>query len=128
MGEIKIPLLSYGLWRHLQRWRSFFSGQNLEVVLTYQPQDTALGWGYKKSGLRALGLAEKKQLNGAILIEDGFLRSMGLGVSGDAPLSIVVDDLGIYYDAAKPSRLETLILAQADLLPRLPEGGGRFGW
>lgn len=100
----------------------FFSGQNLEVAHTYQPQDTVLGWGYKKSGLRALDLAEKKQLKGAILIEDGFLRSMGLGVNGDAPLSIVVDDLGIYYDAAKPSRLETLILAQEDLLPRLPEG------
>ena len=47
-------------------------------------------------------------------MEDGFLRSCGLGVNGAAPLSIVTDDLGIYYDSTRPSRLETLI---ADLAP-----------
>jgi hypothetical protein len=36
------------------------------------------------------------------------LRSLGLGKS-DPPLSIVVDDLGIYYDAQVPSRLEALV-------------------
>ncbi|RPJ10035.1 MAG: capsular polysaccharide biosynthesis protein, partial [Deltaproteobacteria bacterium] len=41
-------------------------------------------------------------------LEDGFLRSVGLGHT-DPPLSIVVDDLGIYYDATTPSRLEFLI-------------------
>src|SRR5690606_987596 len=40
---------------------------------------------------------------------DGFLRSVGLGVSGAPPLSIVVDELGIYYDATRPSALERLL-------------------
>ncbi|WP_112605349.1 capsular biosynthesis protein [Rhizobium sp. WW22] len=42
-------------------------------------------------------------------LEDGFLRSMGLGKSGAIPLSIVIDDLGLPVDANSPSRLERLI-------------------
>lgn len=39
-------------------------------------------------------------------IEDGFLRSSGLGADFVRPLSLVIDDIGIYYDATQPSRLE----------------------
>ena len=46
---------------------------------------------------------------GAVRIEDGFLRSRGLGADLIAPLSLVCDDLGIYYDPTRPSRLEQLI-------------------
>ena len=42
-------------------------------------------------------------------LEDGLLRSVGLGEAGATSLSIVADDLGIYYDATRPSRLEQLI-------------------
>lgn len=111
MDKIKVPVMSFGLWRRLKRWRPFFSASHLTVGSSYQAEDYILGWGYKKSGLRAINLAKKKSLQGAVLIEDGFLRSMDLGVNGEAPLSIVVDDLGIYYDASKPSRLEQLILS-----------------
>ena len=45
----------------------------------------------------------------AILVEDGFLRSRGLGADLVGPLSLVLDDLGIYYDATRPSRLEAYI-------------------
>ena len=45
----------------------------------------------------------------AIAVEDGFLRSKGLGANLVPPLSLVMDDLGIYYDPNKPSRLEALI-------------------
>lgn len=43
------------------------------------------------------------------LVEDGFLRSRGLGAELVPPLSLVTDDLGIYYDPTRPSRLESLI-------------------
>ncbi len=43
-------------------------------------------------------------------VEDGFLRSRGLGASLTPPLSLVTDDLGIYYDPSRPSRLEQLIM------------------
>ena len=49
-------------------------------------------------------------------VEDGFLRSRGLGAELIAPLSLVTDDLGIYYDPTRSSRLETLI-TQAATLP-----------
>ncbi|AHM04189.1 Capsule polysaccharide export protein [Roseibacterium elongatum DSM 19469] len=47
-------------------------------------------------------------------VEDGFLRSRGLGAALVPPLSLVLDDLGIYYDPTRDSRLEQLI-AQAAL-------------
>jgi capsular polysaccharide export protein len=42
-------------------------------------------------------------------VEDGFLRSRGLGANLIPPLSLVTDDLGIYYDPSRESRLERLI-------------------
>ena len=42
-------------------------------------------------------------------VEDGFIRSVGLGADCVPPLSIVIDDLGAHYDPAKPNRLEALI-------------------
>lgn len=38
------------------------------------------------------------------------MRSLGLGVNKYPTFSLVYDDLGIYYDTTKPSRLEMLIL------------------
>ena len=52
---------------------------------------------------------------GAVRVEDGFLRSRGLGAELVPPLSLVCDDLGIYYDPTMPSRLERLIAARASL-------------
>jgi capsule polysaccharide export protein KpsC/LpsZ len=45
------------------------------------------------------------------LIEDGFIRSRGLGAALHLPSSIVVDRSGIYYDPAQPSDLEKLLQA-----------------
>jgi capsular polysaccharide export protein len=66
-----------------------------------------LAWGRKPSAANAEKVAKGLGLP-VVRLEDGFLRSLGLGKS-DPPLSIVVDDLGIYYDARSPSRLEGLV-------------------
>ena len=42
-------------------------------------------------------------------LEDGFLRSVGLGASLARPLSWVIDPVGIYYDTTAPSALEHLL-------------------
>lgn len=42
-------------------------------------------------------------------VEDGFLRSRGLGAALHPPGSVVVDRSGIYYDARSASDLETLL-------------------
>ncbi len=44
-----------------------------------------------------------------IRVEDGFLRSVGLGAQLVAPVSLAFDDMGIYYDPTSPSRLECLV-------------------
>jgi len=61
------------------------------------------------------GVAELAGTSGAmtIRIEDGFLRSVGLGSDLIPPLSLVLDRTGIYFDPRQPSDLET-ILATAD--------------
>ncbi|WP_439138611.1 capsular polysaccharide biosynthesis protein [Roseicyclus sp.] len=51
-------------------------------------------------------------------VEDGFLRSRGLGAELVPPLSLVLDDLGIYYDPTRESRLDRLIAAAAKMDPK----------
>lgn len=53
----------------------------------------------------------------AVRVEDGFLRSRGLGASLVPPISLATDDLGIYYDPTHPSQLEELIAARETLRP-----------
>lgn len=43
-------------------------------------------------------------------VEDGFLRSIGLGSSFQPAASLVFDRQGIYYDPTVPSELETLLM------------------
>lgn len=66
------------------------------------------GWGRKRSGQNAIDLSAK--FDGEFrLLEDGFIRSVGLGVEGAKLLSVVEDDFGIYYDATQPSQLEHIL-------------------
>lgn len=48
-----------------------------------------------------------------IRIEDGFLRSVGLGSNHVGGASLVVDEEGIYFDPRRPSRLERLLQSGA---------------
>jgi len=75
------------------------------------PRETraVVGWGLKGKFQQAAAFAERHALP-YLAIEDGFLRSIGLGDT-DPPLSVVLDDLGVYYDAQRPSRLEQQIAA-----------------
>lgn len=80
--------------------------------------DCVVGWGRKLHTHLARQYAERHGLP-YVSLEDGFLRSIGLGVKGEPALSLIVDDLGIYYDATVPSRLETLLNAPAGAGDRL---------
>ncbi len=66
------------------------------------------GWGRKKSGLLAIRDARSNG-SGFTILEDGFIRSIGLGVNGSESFSMVMDDVGIYYDASMPSKLENIL-------------------
>jgi capsular polysaccharide export protein len=55
--------------------------------------------------------------NKTVRVEDGFIRSNGLGAQLVPPLSLVLDDLGVYYDPTRTSRLEELIRMRRLLRP-----------
>jgi capsular polysaccharide export protein len=42
-------------------------------------------------------------------IEDGFIRSVGLGADFNTASSMVLDDVGVYYDSRRPSLLENIL-------------------
>lgn len=50
-------------------------------------------------------------------MEDGFIRSVGLGSDFNWPYSLVVDRKGIYYDPSRPSELEDICNA----MPQHPD-------
>ena len=58
-------------------------------------------------------------------VEDGFLRSVGLGADLVRPMSWVVDGRGMYFDARQPSDLEVL-LAKAEFSPELLQRAQRL--
>ena len=49
------------------------------------------------------------ELTSAIRVEDGFIRSKGLGSNLCRPSSLSIDSVGIYFDSRSPSELEKLL-------------------
>ena len=85
-------------------------------MITPAQADVVLGWGLRPSTQKARAYAAKHTLP-FIALEDGFLRSLGLGATGWPPFAMVYDDLGIYYDTTRASRLEQLVLAADEMPP-----------
>ena len=113
--ELRIPVLNIGLWR--SPVLAALLGHPVKPAwLPWGHADNTdwLGWGCKPSARRAGWYAGKS--GGRLLrLEDGFLRSWGAGNLYPA-LSLVVDEVGIYYDSSRPSALENLLNSPADLL------------
>ena len=72
-----------------------------------KPGDTVVCWGAKPPQ----GLADYVRSCWARLLhlEDGFVRSVGLGSDLIRPQSLVLDERGIYFDATRPSDLEVML-------------------
>ena len=108
----------------ISRWkrphfRRFFAAAGARLTFAGDPTGAA---GQGKRGLVWAGSEDaslRQAFEGAgqqlLRIEDGFLRSRGLGADLVPPLSLVVDDLGIYFDPSRESRLERLLNSSADL-------------
>lgn len=85
------------------------------------PVAAVAGWGYRLPARRAMAEAVRRGVP-YISLEDGFLRSAGqVGIKADPPLSLVIDPVGVYYDASKPSTVEQAIARAAAGHPRLDE-------
>lgn len=94
----KLPGLETFIGAPVKRYRPGASLLNARAMLA---------WGHKPSAAKAQSTAEKLGLP-VIRLEDGFLRSVEPGPDSP-PLSLVWDDQGIYYDASRPCRLDTLL-------------------
>ncbi len=82
-----------------------------KISLTYSKGgnfNSVCGWGHKATSTKARAYAKDNDLP-YIAIEDGFLRSVGLGVHGATPHSLVIDYNGIYYDSRQESDLESMV-------------------
>lgn len=91
---------------------NFFDTQSNIVTKTGEHEQIVV-WATKETENLA---AECREESSSLLrMEDGFLRSTGLGAELVTASSLVIDDLGIYYDPSKPSRLEKLIEQAANL-------------
>ena len=99
------------LWK--RRPLQGFFGRDRRVVFDNDAATARARAGAEGRRLMVWGAAEGWE--GAVRVEDGFLRSRGLGAELVPPASLVLDDLGIYYDPATPSRLERLIAESVDL-------------
>lgn len=80
----------------------------------WQAPALVVGWGWRPSSRSARALGSRLRIP-FVALEDGFIRSFGTG-GRFPPLAVVVDDVGIYYDATAPSRLETILSSPLDLL------------
>lgn len=90
----KRPILRQFLLGHTVRFHRSVRGIPVKA--------TVLRWG------SAHDLRQRADLS-VVTVEDGFLRSVGLGAQLVRPVSWVFDDAGIYYDATQPSALERLL-------------------
>ncbi|GBU14432.1 capsular polysaccharide export protein [Enterobacterales bacterium] len=105
-----IGIFSAGIYRiaHLENFLAQ-PCRKLSTLRPVPPEVTSVAvWGHRPTGEKAVALANAAGLP-VIRLEDGFIRSLGLSVSGCPPLSMVVDTQGIYYDARCASTLETLV-------------------
>ncbi|MFH5774464.1 capsular polysaccharide biosynthesis protein [Paracoccus sp. NGMCC 1.201697] len=99
--------LAYGMRLWKRPFISRFFGSGKGVRFTSQPKsDVTLAWAGRADAVPQ-----------AIRVEDGFIRSRGLGAALVPPLSLVADDLGIYYDPTRESRFERIMARP------LPPGG-----
>jgi capsular polysaccharide export protein len=103
------------LW-HPQRRLHLFRNPSRALAAAQKRQGALAIWPSRVSpGLVAQSHARNVPL---VRVEDGFVRSVGLGVHLVPPSSVVVDFLGIHFDPTSPSDLEH-ILATAPFSPRL---------
>ena len=115
-GNIYCFGLEWSFWKK-KYIQQFLSSPNNNIIfahsidhaikLGFNSESKLLTWGHRKSSL-VNGLAETYNINIGH-IEDGFIRSVGLGSDLYTPYSLVIDQKGIYYDPSIPSDLEDIL-------------------
>lgn len=82
----------------------------MESISELASVDVFVQWGITEKAEKKKQVEVQKALGrDLIYVEDGFIRSLGLGLSGEPGLSIILDDTTSYYDATRVSRLERFL-------------------
>ena len=130
-GDIPRRLCFYnGGFLHQARVRRILAlaGHDLRIGLPGSG-DGVVVWGRSRYAARGEFIAARYGVP-LVRIEDAFLRSIRPGRTGDAPLGLMIDPLGVHFDSAKPSRLETVLGAHSlndpNLLMRARDGNARI--
>ncbi|MEM9837759.1 MAG: capsular polysaccharide biosynthesis protein [Pseudomonadota bacterium] len=106
---LTISILAPGVWRRRNRLRELL-GPDVQLVFGRKSNiDAIAGWGRKGTGQAT---AEERGLP-YIAIEDAFLSRLGTDEKRFGLLGIVIDPVGIYYDAHHPSLVEDLVAKSA---------------
>jgi capsular polysaccharide export protein len=100
----------------------FFDNFDVALEKAAEAQLPLICWASRTSPEQAAQAAERVPF---YRVEDGFIRSVGLGAGLNAGLSFVLDQQGIYYDGREPSDLETL-LQYSDFTDDMLERGKRL--
>lgn len=103
--------LGFAFWKQDHVAPLLWSGQGafpfLRTARDASPNAALAVW---RSKVKPAEIAKLNRDSIPILeVEDGFLRSQGLGADCVPPLSITIDRLGAYFDPAQASELETLL-------------------
>ena len=98
-------------WRKRTLVRQFLGTRKISFIRSAAQAPDGATLAVWASGPFGNGLPDGAQNRGfaMLFMEDGFLRSVGLGADLVRPLSWVMDRRGIYYDASRPSDLEHLL-------------------
>ncbi len=79
------------------RWEIMVNIENSQIFI----------WGYKAPRF-IFDFVQKNDIK-TYFIEDGFIRSVGLGATKEPPLSLCLDSVAPYFNADKPTDLENLL-------------------
>lgn len=101
---LRLHAVGFSRWKR-QILRDFLQGHHVifhQGLATVPHGATVVRWGRKHDSAARADLS-------IITVEDGFLRSVGLGAQLVRPVSWVFDGSGIYYDATTESDIERLL-------------------
>ncbi|RED11160.1 capsular polysaccharide biosynthesis protein [Pontivivens insulae] len=104
MGRASINVIGCSRWKRAQVKRMLASGG--ASVRFSAPSGRKVGWASKVPAGEDMAR-----------IEDGFIRSRGLGAALTPPASLCYDAMGVHFDPNRASELERLITAA----PKLPD-------
>jgi capsular polysaccharide export protein len=102
--------VGFAFWKRPTVTALLWGGSDVNFISKRIGTDVAGKIAVWKSRASTALLSELEQAGATLIeVEDGFIRSAGLGADCVPPLSIVIDRLGVHFDPSRESELERLL-------------------